>query len=322
MRYVKFILPLVLLALYAFHPGNPSSKMYRKAYKSFEKSHPDFVYIPGGTWTSERQLSQNEVMVCFGKVDMNTTPSFWMSKYEVSNAKWQSFVKDIRERFGQDSAKKLLPDSNLWSSPISYQEPMRKYYYRHPAYANYPVVCVSIEQCRAYCQWLSEAIQAQGDYMQSVEVRLPTDMEWEYAASSGKEGGAFPWGTDYLRNTKGIFEANFRVLPMQQAKKENGKIKLEVDYEMHSPRMTTAPINMYHQNSFGLYQMGGNVAEFVVASSDSSAAEGQGITCGGSFFDPPYYMQCHARDYYAADSSAHFTRGFRPVLTFKLKEGL
>lgn len=323
MRYFKFALPFLLVTLFSFSPRNRMAPVHKKAYKSFEKFNPDFVFIPGGTWTSEDQMNQNRkgIMVGAGPVDMNITQSFWMSKYEVSNAKWQGFVKDISQRYGKDSAVQLLPDSTLWSRPVQYQEPMRIFYYRHPAYANYPVVNITLRQCEAYCQWLAGQIQGNDDdqYLESIVVRLPTDLEWEYAASSGKEDGLYPWGTDDLRNSKGVYRANFRQLPVHEAKKENGKIKLEVDYESFSPDFLTSPVNTYGQNNFGLYQMGGNVAEFVTATNDSIALEGLGILCGGSFFDPPHYMKCHVRDFYSGDSSAHFTRGFRPVITFQLK---
>ena len=74
---------------------------------------------------------------------------------------------------------------------------------------------------------------------------------------------------------------------------------------------------MYEPNGYGLYNMGGNVAEFVLPNTfDADGPEGlvDPFTRGGSFLDPPYYMQCDVRDFYEAGASAHVTRGFRPVI--------
>lgn len=325
MPHLRFVLFLFFVALCTSSFKESKSRVHKKAERSLKKSHPDFVHIPKGMWVYiNRQQPWWQGKRKVVKQDTVIVEPFWMSKYEVSNAKWQVFVKDIGKRFGQDSAQKLLPDSTIWTDieRANFYMPMRRYYYRHRSYTDCPVLNVSVQQCEAYCEWLAESIRTSnaGKYLASVEVRLPTEWEWEHAACGGRNS-LYPWGTDYLRDSKGKSRANYRELPVDWARKRGGKIRLEVDYEPADVAMIPAPVDLYESNDFGLYQMGGNAAEFVVASTDTSAAEGQGITCGGSFFDPPYYMKCRARDYYAIDSSAHFTRGFRPVLTFKLKEG-
>ena len=318
MRYLSLLSGVLLLGLLAFTPKGKSSK---RAYKQFEKAYSNFTFIPGGTWTSDKDLSKGNSFI---DVDpkMNITQSFWMSKYEVSNADWKTFLKDIRLSQGIDSAKKLLPDTNQWTSLAFYNEPMRHYYFRHPAYANYPVSSVSLKQCLAYCNWLESKIMRDlGVFLKDIDVRLPTENEWEYAASAG-DTWPYPWGT-YLRNSKGNFLANFRQVPMDRIKKVNGKLVLNMEYNESGAHFTPAPVSMYHENEFGLFNMGGNVAEFVQTNPDEPDPTGAlaqyGITRGGSFYDPPYYMQNSVRDFYPNDSSAHFSRGFRPVITFSIK---
>jgi formylglycine-generating enzyme required for sulfatase activity len=52
----------------------------------------------------------------------------------------------------------------------------------NPNYENYPVVLVNWDQAKAYCEWAAK--------------RLPSEAEWEYAAS-GPENFAWPWGNQF-----------------------------------------------------------------------------------------------------------------------------
>ncbi|OAR23718.1 serine/threonine protein kinase [Streptomyces sp. ERV7] len=55
--------------------------------------------------------------------------------------------------------------------------------------ANHPVTAVSWEAATAYCRWL-------GEQLDGLDVRLPTEDEWERAAR-GDDGREFPWGAEY-----------------------------------------------------------------------------------------------------------------------------
>jgi len=97
-------------------------------------------------------------------------------------------------------------------------------------YPNLPVVNVSYQDALAFCKWASAKF--------GITVRLPTEAEWEYAALGGKKDVLYPWG----------FES-----PSSRARyKENA-----------SRRVQTVERTAFPPNGFGLYNMSGNVSEWV-----------------------------------------------------------
>ena len=99
---------------------------------------------------------------------------------------------------------------------------------------DHPVVHVSYFDALAYAEWKG--------------MSLPTEAQWEYAARGGKEQMIFTWGNEPLSETSPIINT-------WQGKFPN---KLEADgYYGTSPVKTFAP------NGYGLYDMSGNVWEWV-----------------------------------------------------------
>jgi|SaaInlStandDraft_7_1057024.scaffolds.fasta_scaffold53763_2 formylglycine-generating enzyme len=87
------------------------------------------------------------------------------------------------------------------------------------------------------------------DYCKKVGKRLPTEAEWEWAAKGGKQG-TFAWGDEAESN-----RANF----CDRSCDKRWKEKQFEDGYSH-----TAPVGSFPANDFGVYDMAGNVYEWVL----------------------------------------------------------
>jgi formylglycine-generating enzyme required for sulfatase activity len=100
-----------------------------------------------------------------GPVHAVTLGQFMINKFEVSNASYEACV-----------------NSGGCTAPAPRSSFTHGSYFGNPDFAQYPVINVNWNQAQQYCQ-------AQGG-------RLPTEAEWEYAATGG-DGRRFPWGNDF-----------------------------------------------------------------------------------------------------------------------------
>ena len=97
----------------------------------------------------------------------------------------------------------------------------------NPVRGKHPVNCVDWAQARAYCGWMGK--------------RLPTEAEWEYAARGGHDDWRYPWGGEKADCDRAI---------LSQGGDGCGK-------------SSTLFVGSRAPNGFGLYDMAGNVAEWL-----------------------------------------------------------
>ena len=221
-----------------------------------------------------------------------------------------------RKDFISEKPITVYPDTTVWIKDFkySYNEPMHNDYFWHDAYNDYPVVGISWKQAKAFCEWRTmkkNAFQKTKNKDLVPQFRLPTEAEWEYAARGGLQGASFPWGGPYTKNDRGCFMANFK--PMRG------------DYAVDQA-LYTVEGNAYVANDYGLFNMSGNVAEWVDSSYEADAYEfsssmnpnvnnssnNKKITRGGSWKDVKYYLQVSSRDYEYQDVPRSYI-GFRTV---------
>lgn len=209
---------------------------------SFQQLSPLYVFVPdkshprGGKY----QLDVNQVIYCFNSVG---------------------------NKEGRNLS--IYPDTLVWlrGDIFSYDNTvMTKHYYTHPGYENYPVVGVSWEQATAYCDWLSR--------FGSFRYRLPSSAEFQNAyyypytlpqRISTKHGkreeewvsysSGLPWNGWTLWDNRGKYLANF------------GSITDKYDFSIKEfgsdGYFYTSKVGVYPPSISGLYELSGNVAEWV-----------------------------------------------------------
>ena len=158
-----------------------------------------------------------------------------------------------------------------------------------------PVTNLSWTDAQQYVEWLSKVAQK--------PFRLPTEAEWEYAARGGTKS-KFWWGDQLqvaMANCKGCSEP----------------------YETSHP----SKVGSFKPNPFGLYDMGGNVHQWVAdcwhnnyqgAPSDGSAWVendcSSRVIRSGSWKNDPSYVRSSNRDHY--DATVRYpTHGLRVALS-------
>lgn len=144
----------------------------------------------------------------------------------------------------------VYPDTTCWVNDFqgANNEVYMKTYWCSPTYNDYPVVGVTWEQAQAFCAWRTDyLLRGLGPAArQAQRYRLPSEIEWEYAAR-GKDGNPFPWTGGDKKDKNGCFFANFKPDRGNYTKDGN---------------LITSRTGIYGANPNGLYDMAGNVAEW------------------------------------------------------------
>jgi formylglycine-generating enzyme len=227
------------------------------------------VWIPGGEFSMGAADSPSD-----GRVGMQATEDsrpihrvyvdgFYMDKTDVTNAQFARFVKatgyiTVAERKPRAEDFPGAPPENLVAGSVVFAPPVHpvsldNYFqwwtyvpganWRHPTGPkstivgkdHYPVVQIAYEDAVAYAKWAGK--------------RLPTEAEFEFAARGGLAGKPFVWGDDFRPHAKWMANTHQGHFPDQDTAAD-GFAGL-------------APVAQFPANGYGLYDMAGNVWQWM-----------------------------------------------------------
>jgi formylglycine-generating enzyme len=119
-----------------------------------QETGPGLVFVEGGTFTMGSV--EQDVTMDFNNVPHRVTvSSFYMDETEVSNIQYREYLFWLSKTYAEypEVMLKALPDTLVWRNKLSYNEPFVEYYFRHPAYKDYPVVGINWLQASDFCKW-------------------------------------------------------------------------------------------------------------------------------------------------------------------------
>lgn len=240
---------LALALVACTEPGSP-----------VEIAGDDMVSIPGGTFLMG---IEHPMMPEARPVHEVRVAAFDIDRTPVTNQQFAEFVEQtgyvtVAEQelnpadFPGVDPELLVPGSIVFrapTQPVTLDNELQWWQYvpgaswRHPEGPNsdidgrldHPVVHIAWRDAEAYAQWVGK--------------RLPTEAEWEYAARGGLDGTEFTWGDTMKPADKHM--ANIFQGPFPHANSGDDGY------------MATSPVGSFPANDYGLYDMSGNVWEWV-----------------------------------------------------------
>ena len=281
-------------------------------------SCPEMVVIPAGEFLMGSPASEEGRWDDEGPQHRVAVSSFALGRYEVTRSEYAAFVtatgRDVRggcwvlgvednENGGRSTG---------WSLDIGVS-------WREPGFAqgaSHPVVCVNWRDAQAYAAWLSEETRK--------SYRLPSEAEWEYAARAQTTTRSY-WGNE---SSARCDYANGQDAAYKRYLGERFGGNWNVPDDCTDGAGGTASVGGYGANDFRLFDMLGNVWEWVEdcwhknyegaprngGAWTSGGDCGRRVLRGGSWFGTPRYLRSAARLRNTTEAR-YYDAGFRVART-------
>lgn len=220
------------------------------------------VFSISFTQNTSAQSDNNYSKVLPGVVKVSD--GLYYDQTEITNINWLEFLYwQFKTYGGRESAayKATLPDTALWLEDGLNAEPYMKFYHRHSSYREYPVVNVTWQQASDFCSWRTARVKEFLEVNKKADAapyyfayRLPTYEEFRMMYDDIAELPDFI-GEEGKRKDRGKVRYNQKREPTQYA---------EVADESSATADVTAPAKSYWPNSYDVYNIKGNVAEWLM----------------------------------------------------------
>jgi formylglycine-generating enzyme required for sulfatase activity len=255
-----------------------------------------FVYIPPGTFMMGQTESEKKLLIehagqeTYDKYyarelprhEVKLTKGFYMQTTQVTLRQWRAFAWETSFKTEAETGG----GSYIWTG--SEWEMKEGYYWDNPGFEQtdrHPVTCVSWNDVQAFINWLNKKESTD-------RYRLPTEAEWEYACRAGTETPFF-FGDCLSADDQANYDGNY---PMPGCPK--GKY-----------REKTVPVASFPPNAWGLYDMHGNVLEWVqdwygdypsgsVIDPSGPGSGSNRVLRGGSWYGYAWRCRSAYRDWY------------------------
>ena len=267
------------------------------------------VLIPGGANGGTNPLGEGESYDAsyYPSNYSLTVTSFYMDRTEVTKAQWDEVAS-----WADDNGYDIGPGDASGKA------------------TNHPVQAVTWYECVKWCNARSEkegktwayytsatttaanvyragVVDVQGDWVRvDTGYRLPTCVEWQYAARGGVANRRFPWGSDSISHSQANYHASDYAYDLSSGGYHPSYIA--------GGRPYTSPVGAFEmgKNAYGVYDMAGNVWEWCYDWYPGYEGTFR-VKCGGSWAYGADYCRVAYRNGDLPGGS-HDDKGFRAVL--------
>ena len=166
---------------------------------------------------------------------------FFMCATEVTVSWFRKFVEETGYITDAEDAK----GGQIFDTQKGRFEPKPGSSWKNPGWTisdDQPVAMVSYNDAQAFCEWLTAK--------EKLPYKLPTEAQWEYAARGGLPMAQFPWGDALPDGRRANYADKNTDFEWRDRNADDG-------YKY------VAPVGNYQPNGYGLYDMAGNVLEWV-----------------------------------------------------------